>query len=86
MHFPSSPAKPEQHWAGLLPGPQHPSFTNLCNGRANDAKAACTSENSNLNTANTVTTAVTLLHCYMLLISASTDPREFFLHQHDKGG
>lgn len=52
-------AKRKQNWADPLPGPQHPSFTNLCNGSANDSKAVCTSENSNLNTANTVATAVT---------------------------
>lgn len=82
MHFLNLAAKPEQHWAGLLPASQHPSFTNLCNGRANDGKAACTSENSNLNA---VATAVTPLHCYRLVISVSADPCDFFsLFQRDK--
>lgn len=58
LHIVSDPAKPEEHSAGLLPGRQHPSFTNLCNGRANDGKAASTSESSNLDTANTIASAV----------------------------
>lgn len=44
----------EQLCAGLMPAPRPLSFTNLCNGSANDGKAASTSENSNLNTTNTI--------------------------------
>lgn len=56
--LPERSCQPEEHSAGLLPGPQHTSFTNLCNGRANDGYAASTSESSNLDTANTIASAV----------------------------
>lgn len=46
---PACPCQPEEHSAGLLPEPQRPSFTNLCNGCANDAKAAGSSDGSNLD-------------------------------------
>lgn len=55
--LPERSCQAEEHWAGLLPGPRHTSFNNLCNGRANDGKAASTSESGNLDTAHTVANA-----------------------------
>lgn len=57
---------------------QHPSFTNLRNGCANDSEAARTSESSNFDTANTITSAAFPCHD-MLLIFATPAPSGLFV-------